>query len=175
MPIGGIPAPWRKAKFRPTTLYPFLPQQAWLDGSVLIVEYQHRVRQCDLRTASRIRIREITTFGWKMPFHVLEVCPTPSDEPVGLVLSGPDSWILLTAEHLRLLAQIVSSRQAEPGTGFQKLMRFVGGQEVKQLVRFLNHLADHQQFRPNGPVDWSFRSDPQGLNRPAADREADAS
>ena len=167
MPIGGIPPPWRKVRFRTATLYPFLPQQAWLDGTVLIVEYQHRVRQCDLRTASRIRIRQITTFGWKMPFCVLEGRQKASDEPAGLVLSGPDSWILLTPGHLRLLAQIIGSRPAEAGHSLQKLVRFLNGQDVKQMMRFLNDLADLQQFRLNGPVDWSFRTDPRGLNRQA--------
>ncbi len=167
MPIGGIPPPWRKARFRTTTLYPFLPQRAWLDGTVLIVEYQHQVRQCDLRTASRIRIRQITAFGWKMPFHVLEARQKASGEPAGLVLSGPDSWILLTPGHLRLLAQIISSRPAEAGQGLQKLLRFLSGRDVKQMVRFLNDLANLQQFRLNGPVDWSFRTDPHGLNRQA--------
>jgi hypothetical protein len=144
-------------------LFPFQPQQAWLDGSVLIVEYQQTVRQCDLRTASRIGIRIAHTIGRNWSFEVLEAWQEAGDGPVRLVLSGPSSWIHLTEEHLRLLAQIIRSRPGEPDKGSRAALRTLDG------------LAQYQKFRPDGPVDWSFRTDPQGLNRQVGDREAEGS
>jgi hypothetical protein len=129
-----------------------LPQWAWLECSALIVEYKQEVRRCDLLSASWIRLRHALTIGRGWSFLVLEAYQKPDDEPVRLVLEGPD-WVRLTAEHLRMLAQIISSRSA-------KLDR-----KTQKIVRRLHRLADYQELRPSGPVDWSFRTDPQGLKR----------
>jgi hypothetical protein len=162
LPIGDVPGPrWR---FRPAHLFPFQPQQAWLEGSVLSVEYKQKVRQCDLLTASRIDIRIANTIGRYGAFQVLEAWQEADDDPpVRLVLSGPTTWVHLTDEHLRLLAQIIHSRPGEPDKGCSK------------ALRTLDALASYQKFRPDGPVDWSFRTEPQGLNRQAEDRKADDS
>jgi len=54
-------------------LFPLLPQQAWLQGSLPIVERVQKVSQCDLATAALIKIRSVKPFlsgmGWS--FEVL--------------------------------------------------------------------------------------------------------
>jgi hypothetical protein len=49
-------------------LFPFQPQQAWLHGTVLIVEFNHESAECDLVTAARIRMRgrpvPVVNRGW---------------------------------------------------------------------------------------------------------------
>jgi hypothetical protein len=54
-PIGGLPGR-RQGRFD-APLYPFQPQQAWLQGSVLTVESNGESATSDLVTAARIRIR----------------------------------------------------------------------------------------------------------------------
>jgi hypothetical protein len=46
----------RPPRFMRPHLYPLLPQQAWLQGSRLIVERFQEVSQCDLATAARVKI-----------------------------------------------------------------------------------------------------------------------
>jgi hypothetical protein len=53
--IGGLPGR-RQGRFD-APLCPFQPQQAWLQGSVLTVEFDGESATCDLVTAARIRIR----------------------------------------------------------------------------------------------------------------------
>jgi hypothetical protein len=154
VPVGGEPEPRRIFGSLPGFMYRFLPQRAWLEGSVLIVEHKQKARRCDLLSASLIRLRTYGFIGgWT--FLVLEACQELANEPVRLVLEGPD-WILLTAAHLRMLAQIISSRSVTPD------------KRAQRVVQRLHRLADYQEFRPSRPVDWSFRTDPQGLNRKSA-------
>ena len=54
-PIGGLPGR-RQGRFD-APFYPFQPQQAWLQGSILTVEFNGESAMCDLVTAARIRIR----------------------------------------------------------------------------------------------------------------------
>jgi hypothetical protein len=58
-PIASQPAPdWpRLPGVMYRHLFPFLPQQAGLQGSLLIVERFQEVSQCDLVSAARVTIR----------------------------------------------------------------------------------------------------------------------
>jgi hypothetical protein len=121
------------------------PRQAWLEGSVLTVESAAGIRQCDLATASKIRLRWVPTFmrGWCL---VLYANQKPRSRPARLVLQGLDG-ILLSADDVRLLAQIISSRPAAPRS------------KIPGIVRRLHELAALQDMRTK-PIDWSFRTNP---------------
>lgn len=151
VPIGGQPEPRRLFGMHPPFLYPFLPQRAWLEGSVLTVEYKQAVRRCDIALASKIALRRVWTIGGNWSFLVLYAYQEPASEPVRLVVQGPD-WVLLTAEHLRMLAQVIDSRPGEPG------------KKIKKIVSRLRGLADYEDLRTR-PIDWSFRTGPQRPNR----------
>jgi hypothetical protein len=131
-------------------MYPFQPQRAWLEGSVLAVEYDLEIRRCDLVTASKLAFGTSTTIGSSGSFGVLHAYQEPDSEPVRLVVQGPD-WVLLSAAQLRLLAEIVDSRP---------------GEDEKEIVRHLGELADYEDLRTQ-PADWSFRTNPDGWNRQA--------
>jgi hypothetical protein len=172
IPIGRLPEPrWTP---RPAWFFPDVPQRAWLDGSLLIVDD----RQCDLRTAWLIEVaalsgvgqlpqpvswfKALTTFATarKWSCTALRAWQESSDEPVQLVLEirreSPDvRWVLLTEEHLRLLAQIIRSRPEDPGDGSRK------------ALSSLDVYAQFQKVRPDGSWDWSFRAGPQAQNRRA--------
>lgn len=126
------------------------PIQAWLEGSMLTVETGSGVRQCDLATAWKVRLRPVPTFmrGWCL---VLSICQRPRARPVRLALQGPDG-ILVSADGIRLLAQIISSQSARP-------------RKTARVTRRLRELAALQDMRTK-PIDWSFRTDPQGHNQP---------
>lgn len=119
--------------------------RAWLEGSVVTVETADDVRWCDLANAWRIRLRWLPTVmrGW---CQVLYGYQAPGGPPARLVLQGGDG-ILLSADHLRALAQIIGSRPEEPGN------------KMPGIVRRLNDLAACQDSRTK-PVDWSFRAQP---------------
>lgn len=106
--IGGQPEPRRVFGGSFAAICPLLPQQAWLQGSVLIVERDGEVRQCDLATAARIKVRSVLPFI-NLSFEVLSAYPEPKSAPTRLVLMGP-GWSTLTGQQARQLAQIVGSR-----------------------------------------------------------------
>jgi hypothetical protein len=152
VPIGGQPEPRRL--FGQGLVCPYLPQFAWLDGSVLIVEDNWgAVGKCDLTSAAKIALREAPISWLSWSFGVLYARQGPDISPVHLVLAGPD-WFLLSAEHLRMLADIISSRPGEPG------------KKITKVVEHLRGIARYQDYR-NAPIDWSFRTDPKGRNRPS--------
>jgi hypothetical protein len=150
-PIGGLPGR-RQGRFE-TWLYPFQPQQAWLQGTALIVEFNHESAECDLVTAARIQIRgrllPVFNRGWV--FDVLYACQDNRSTPARLVLAGP-GWYLLTGTQFRRLAEIISARHD------------ASGRPVRRIVRRLTRMADDQDARAQ-PLDWSFRTDPQGLQK----------
>ena len=55
----------------------WLPQRAWLDGTVLVVERDDAARQCDLAAASAVTLRARRLDG----FLVLRAYQPPSDDP----------------------------------------------------------------------------------------------
>jgi hypothetical protein len=150
-PIGGLPGR-RQGRFD-APLYPFQPQQAWLQGTVLIVEFNHESAECDLVTAARIRMRgrpvPVVNRGWV--FDVLYAYQDDKSRPARLVLAGP-GWSLLTGKQFRRLAEIIGARHD------------AGDRPVRGIVRRLNSMADEQDIRSQ-PLDWSFRTNPQGLRQ----------
>jgi hypothetical protein len=151
MPIGGQEGPARILAGGPKIFCSFLPQQAWLEGSILTVESGQDIRRCDLASASRIAIRSVPRFtSWS--FLALYAYQAPGSPPVRLVLEGP-RWVLLTAAQLRALAAVISSRSGE-----------LGG-KTRRVVRRLGELAAYVDLRTK-PIDWSFRTDPRGQRQP---------
>jgi hypothetical protein len=150
-PIGGLPGR-RQGRFD-APLYPFQPQQAWLQGTVLIVEFNHESAECDLVTAARIRIRgrPLPVFNRGWVFDVLYAYQDNRSTPARLVLAGP-AWYLLTGKQFRRLAEIIAARHG------------AGNRTVRTIVRRLNKMANAQDIRSQ-PLDWSFRTDPQGLRK----------
>jgi hypothetical protein len=150
-PIGGLPGR-RQGRFD-APFYPFQPQQAWLQGSVLTVEFNGESATCDLVTAARIRIRgrpmPVFNRGWV--FDVLFAYQDDRSTPARLVLAGP-GWYLLTGPQFRRLAEIIGTRHD------------AGDRPVRGIVRRLNNMADDQDARSQ-TLDWSFRTDPQGLRK----------
>ena len=108
VPIGGLPGR-RQGRFD-APFYPFQPQQAWLQGTVLIVEFNHESAECDLVTAARIRIRgrPVPVFNRGWVFDVLYAYQDDRSTPARLVLAGPD-WYLLTGQQFRRLAEIIGA------------------------------------------------------------------
>jgi hypothetical protein len=151
--IGGQPEPARAfGRVRLPILYPHLPQHAYLEGSVLTVEDKRgQARQCDLGSAAEITLKTAYTIGRGWSFRVLYSRQAPGTPPVRLVLEGPD-WFLVSAQHLRLLAQIISSRPGDPG------------KKARKAAQRLRDMASCQDYQ-NRPVDWSFRTAPKGRNR----------
>ncbi|HEY2313595.1 MAG TPA: hypothetical protein VGH96_08280 [Streptosporangiaceae bacterium] len=150
-PIGGLPGR-RQGRFD-APLYPFQPQQAWLRGTVLIVEFNHESADCDLVTAARIRMRgrPVPVFNRGWVFDVLYAYQDDKSTPARLVLAGP-GWYMLTGKQFRRLAEIIGARLD------------AGERPVRGIVRRLNKMADEQDI-PSQPLDWSFRTDPQGLRQ----------
>lgn len=150
-PIGGLPGR-RMGRFD-APLCPFQPQKAWLQGTVLTVEFNHKAAECDLLTAARIRMRgrPVPVFNRGWVFDVLYAYQNDKSRPARLVLAGP-GWYLLTAKQFRRLAEIIGAR------------RDAGERPVRGIVRRLNSMANEQDDRSQ-PLDWSFRSDPRGLRQ----------
>jgi hypothetical protein len=150
-PIGGLPGR-RQGRFG-APLRPFQPQQAWLQGTVLIVEFNHESYQCDLITAARIRMRgrPVPVFNGGWAFDVLSAYQDEKSTPARLVLAGP-GWYLLTGMQFRRLAEIIGARHD------------ARERPVRGIVRRLIRMADEQDIRSQ-PPDWSFRTDPPGLRQ----------
>lgn len=150
-PIGGLPGR-RQGRFD-APFYPFQPQQAWLQGAVLIVEFNHESAECDLVTAARIRIRgrPLPVFNRGWVFDVLYAYQDYRSTPARLVLAGP-GWYLLTGKQFRRLAEIIGARHD------------ASDRTARVIVRRLNKMADAQDIRSQ-PPDWRFRTDPQGLQK----------
>ena len=150
-PTGGLPGR-RQGRFD-APLYPFQPQQAWLQGTVLIVDFNHESVECDLVTAARIRIRgrPLPVFNRGWVFDVLYAYQDDRSTPARLVLAGP-GWYLLTGKQFRQLAEIIGARHD------------ANDRTVRGIIRRLNGMADAQDMRSQ-PLDWSFRTDPQGLGK----------
>jgi hypothetical protein len=165
-PIARQPEPGRSfgrpPRFMRAHLYPLLPQQAWLQGSVLIVQRAQKTSQfdlglqehsqCDLATAALIKIRTIkpllSGFGWG--FEVLHACETAGSAPTRLVITGPD-WFLLTGDEYRRLAQILSSRADTD-------------RKIDKVIWRLQGYGAAEDFHSK-PPDWSFRTDPSGTRK----------
>jgi hypothetical protein len=147
--IGGQPEPRRLFGGSFTAICPLLPQQAWLEGSLLIVERGGKVSQCDLVAAARIKVRSVPPLI-NLSCEVLSAYPEPTSIPTRLVLAGPD-WYTLTAQQGRQLAQIIGSRTHDK-------------KAADKVVRYLRDLAAREAFRTQ-PIDWSFRTDPEGLRK----------
>jgi hypothetical protein len=130
-------------------IYPYLPQFAWLEGSVLIVEDKWgAVGKCDLTSAAKIALHAAPIPGWSWSFCVLHARQGPHISPIHLVLTGPD-WFLLSAEHLRMLADIISSRPAV------RPIHELGGDRLPMC-------CGSEGSRPGGSRRWA-RSRPAGV------------
>jgi hypothetical protein len=121
----------------------WLPQHAWLNGTVLVVERGHAVRQCDLATASDVTLRVGRLDG----FLVLRAYEGTSEDPSVLlaIQFQRRQHTLIRPDALRLLAEAIGSRQGSP----------------THVARELRGMADTEERR-NPPVDWSLRTSPQG-------------
>jgi hypothetical protein len=121
----------------------WLPQRAWLDGTVLVVERGGAVRQCDLAAASGVTLRARRFDG----FLVLRAYEGTSQDPsVALAVRFQRrQQLLIRPDALRLLAEAIGSR---PG-------------QAAHVARELRGLADAEDRR-NPPRDWSLRASPQG-------------
>jgi hypothetical protein len=150
-PIGGLPGR-RQGRFD-APFYPFQPQQAWLQGSMLTVEFNGESATCDLVTAARIRIRgrPVPVFNRGWVFDVLYAYQDETSTPARLVLAGP-GWYLLTGPQFSRLAEIIGTRHD------------AGDRPVRGIIRTLNRMASDQEARSQ-PLDWSFRTEPQGLQK----------
>jgi hypothetical protein len=121
----------------------WLPQQAWLDGVVLVVERGRDVRQCDLASASEVTLRVGRLDG----FLVLRACAGESGAPaVSLAIRFQRrQQLLIRPDALRLLAEAIGSRPGSP----------------THVARELRGLADTEERR-QPPVDWTLRTSPEG-------------
>jgi hypothetical protein len=121
----------------------WLPQRAWLDGAVLVVERGDAVRQCDLAAASEVTLRAGRLDG----FLVLRAYEAASGDPsVALAVRFQRrQQLLIRPDALRLLAEAIGSR---PGS-------------ATHVARELRGMADAEDRR-NPPRDWSLRASPQG-------------
>lgn len=138
-----------------------IPQYATLDGTVLHVGS----RQCDLATASAVRIRTalspmdfLSNINCKA--RLLEVQPGQARPPISLVISLHGKSLLRT-EHLRLLAAIIAERTWGPGPGRAGKNT---SKDARRAAGFLTWLADLID-RDGQPIDWSFRAGPMSDRR----------
>ena len=107
-------------------LYDFVPQRAWLKGSILTVERRGRQRQCDLATA------EVIGLSWTMPPFTRgysDAVPVlrarnKGSRLVRLVLRGDDLHIVPKGQ-LALLAEAIESGPA-PALRATKVCRQLG-------------------------------------------------
>ncbi len=84
-------------------------------------------------------------------FDVLYAYQDDRSTPARLVLAGP-GWYLPTGQQFRRLAEIIGAR------------RDANDRIVRRIIRRLNKMADAQDIRSQ-PLDWTFRTDPQGLRK----------
>lgn len=128
-------------------LYDFLPQRAWLRGSVLAVERRGRQRQCDLATAEVVKLGRTVwpmTRGYSDAVPVLCARQRKGSALVRLTLRGDDLRIAPAAQ-LVLLAEAIESRPESTARAANACAR-------------LRRLADKQAPLP--VLDWSFRTGP---------------
>ena len=120
----------------------WLPQQAWLDGTVLVVERGQHVRRCDLAAAS-----DLTLGAARLDrFLVLRAYEGNAADPaVALAVQFQPEQLLVRPDGLRLLAEAIGSRPGSP----------------THVARELRGLADAEEQR-HPPVDWSLRTSPEG-------------
>jgi hypothetical protein len=130
-------------------LHDFVPQQAWLQGSVLVVRRGQREHRCDLATAEILQLGRTMpplTRGYTDAVPVLRARQQDSGPVVRLVLRG-DGLGILPAAQLLLLAEAIESGPPRGG-------------KAEMVCRRLRSLADRQ--KPPPVLDWSFRTDPRG-------------
>jgi hypothetical protein len=128
-------------------LYDFIPQRAWLEGSVLAVERGGRERRCDLASAEIIKLSLTMpplTRGYSDAVPVLRARQEPRRRHVRVVLRGDDLRIV-PASQLVLLAEAIESGPAP-------------APRAPKVCRRLRDRARRQQPLPE--LDWSFRTDP---------------
>lgn len=133
-------------------LYDFVPQRAWLDGSVLAVERWDKPRQCDLASAEIIKLSRTMPPPDRGYPHIVPVLLARQHEDhrlVRLVLRGDDLRTVPGEQLLRLADAIESGPSLAP--------------QAPKVCRRLRMLADKQQPLP--ALDWSFRTDPDGTRR----------
>lgn len=129
-------------------LYDFVPQRAWLEGSVLTVERGGRQRQCNLASVEIIKLGSTMpplTRGYSDAVPVLRARQKKDSELVRVVLRGGDLR-LIPASQLLLLADAIESGPAP-------------APQAPKVCRRLRKLAGQQQ--PPPAWDWSFRTDPR--------------
>ena len=121
----------------------WLPQRAWLDGTVLVVERGHAVRQCDLAAASEVTLRAGRLDG----FLVLRAYQGASEDPsISLAIRFQRrQQLLIRPDGLRLLAEAIAAGPGSPA----------------HVARELRGLADAEDRR-HPPRDWSLRASPHG-------------
>lgn len=121
----------------------WLPQRAWLDGTVLVVERAQTARRCDLAAASGVTLRA----GRLDRFLVLSVFADQGRAPAVTlaVRYQRRPQLLIRPDGLRLLAAALGSGPGSP----------------THVARELRGLADAEERR-NPPHDWSLRSSPEG-------------
>lgn len=132
-------------------LQSFLPQVATLEGTVLVT----RTGWCDLATAASVRLGPFPAYRLTggHPFVTLQARQELRSRPVRLLIQYPGgNWTLVTQEHLRLLAQIIGARRQTDGQADRK---------AAKAAKRLREIADVSES-DRSPVDWSFRTDPQG-------------
>jgi len=94
------------------------------------------------------------TMAWGYgPEPVLFVRQHPGSPAVRLLLRGPDLRPF-PAGHLRLLAYAIGQRSGPPDS------------KIKKVMQRLRAMADEEESPKGIVVDWSFRTNPQGRNRP---------
>ena len=122
----------------------WLPQRAWLDGTVLVVERDDAARQCDLAAASAVTLRARRFDG----FLVLRAYQSTSDDPpvaLAIRFQRRQPQLLIRPDGLRLLAEAIAAGPGSPA----------------HVARELRGLADAEDRR-HPPRDWSLRASPHG-------------
>jgi hypothetical protein len=112
----------------------WLPQYAWLVGTVLVVERGNALRQCDLATASEVTLRA----GWLDGVLVLSAREgTSEDPPVRLAIKFERRGrLLVSPDALRLLAEAIGPRLGRSA----------------HVARDLRDMAGREERR-NAPID----------------------
>lgn len=116
-PIGGLPGR-RQGRFD-APFYPFQPQLAWMQGSMLTVEFNVESATCDLVTAARIRIRgrPVPVFNRGWVFDVLYAYQDDKARPPGLT-PGVRVYVSL---QVAWWVRSDCRRQKADGNGWQQL------------------------------------------------------
>jgi hypothetical protein len=139
-------------------LYDFIPQRAWLEGTVLTEVRGGRARQCDLASAEIIKLSTTMpplTRGYSDAVPVLRARQEARGKLVRVVLRGDDLCIV-PASQLVLLAEAIESGPAP-------------APQASKVCRRLRKQAGKQQPLP--ALDWRFRSDPHGTRSATDDSQ----